>query len=162
METQKKRCPKGTRKNKLGECVEMKNKTQKNKTTPSKISTQSPVTDLNKEIKISNKISAKDIELIVNELLEDKTIKVPKISISYLLKKVTQKSPDELRRISKENELYMQLEQYSDDKEMLLYLVKEILELAINGTRDNKKKSVTSKMIERVIDNDEEFKLLLL
>ena len=43
---------------------------------------------------------------------------------------------------------------------MLLYLCREILDLAVNATRDKKKKSVSSKIITSVIDDDEELKYL--
>lgn len=130
-----KRCPKGTSKNKQGECIP-KNKTRKSS-------------------KIEQTVSAKEIEKSLQNMKENEsTIKIPKSTIEFLSKKLNSKSPESFRQIAEKEEMYIPLDDYPENKEMLLYLSSEIMELAMNATRDAKKKSVTSKIVDSVIAND--------
>jgi len=108
-------------------------------------------------------VSISEIENLGKEMVgEETTMVIPKTSISFLIKMMHTKTPEEFRQIAKENDLYIPLNEYPENKEMFLYLIREILELAINATRDGKKKSVSSKIIEKVIENDPEFNMLFL
>lgn len=61
------------------------------------------------------------------------------------------KSPAELREINDKNELMMPFERYPDDKSLLSYLAREILDLAINSARDHGKKIVTEIHVETLL-----------
>jgi len=106
-------------------------------------------------------VDVKEIDEIAKDIVgEESTIKIPKTTVTFLVKLINGKSPEEFRKIAKENEFYIPLDEYTENKEMLLYLCREILDLAVNATRDKKKKSVSSKIITSVIDDDEELKYL--
>jgi len=115
-----------------------------------------------KRKKTDKLVHEKDIEEIGKEILgEHSNISIPKTSVSFLIKILHKKSPDEWRQLAKENELYIPLDEYPENRDAILYLAREILELAINFTRDTKKKTVSTKTITHIIENDVELKLLL-
>ena len=144
----KKRCKKGTRKNKLGECV------------------ASNIAKMPKSIKIIKKVSEtavsiEDVTEQTKNLLKYNTvIKVQKPTIMYLFNFINNYTPDELRKRNEDKNLLLPFENYHNDKDLLIYLFNEIMEMSINRTRDSKKKLVSIKIIQEVIKNDSQLKEL--
>ena len=140
-----KRCSKRTKKNKSGNCI--------------------PATNTSKKSHPSQHadavIAVDDITTITNDLLaHQQSIKIQNPSIQYLLELINKHTPSELRTKNERHNLMLPFEQYSTDKTLLLYILREIIELSINSTRDSKKKLVSVKIIQDVVQRDDQFREL--
>ena len=143
-----KRCPKGTRKNKSGDCVPFSKPAKKSDSSPSQ--------------RTDSVIAVDDITTITNDLLAHQTnIKIQNPSIQYLLALINKHTPSQLRTKNERHNLMLPFERYSTDKPLLLYILREIIELSINRTRDSKKKLVSVKIIQDVVQRDDQFRELL-
>jgi hypothetical protein len=142
-----KRCPNGTRKNKSGDCVPVSKTAKKSHSSPSQ--------------RADAVITVDDITTITNDLLAHQTnIKIQNPSIQYLLELINKHTASELRAKNEQHDLMLPFERYSTDKALLLYLLREIIELSINRTRDSKKKLVSVKIIQDVVQHDDQFREL--
>jgi hypothetical protein len=150
----KKRCPNGTNKNKSGICVEKKATSPKPKPqrTRKNIPSKKPNTDLNK---ITLEEATEETRTL---LTANPTIKVSKPTILHLFHFINKLNPAQLR--VRNEEAMLPLENYPNDKGVLLYLFREIMDLSINRTRDSKKKTVSVKIIGQVIQNDDQLRIL--
>jgi hypothetical protein len=143
-----KRCRKGTRKNKSGDCVPFSKPAKKSDSSPSQ--------------RTDSVIAVDDITTITNDLLAHQTnIKIQNPSIQYLLALINKHTPSQLRAKNERHNLMLPFERYSTDKPLLLYILREIIELSINRTRDSKKKLVSVKIIQDVVERDDQFRELL-
>ena len=118
-----------------------------------------------KSIKIIKKVSEKavsieDVTEQTKNLLKDTGVKAQKPTIMYLFNFINNYKPDELRKRNEDKNLLLPFENYHNDKDLLIYLFNEIMEMSINRTRDSKKKLVSIKIIQEVIKNDSQLKEL--
>jgi hypothetical protein len=173
-----KRCPKGTRKNKSGDCVRATTKsinavsdaplpkpnpkkcpkrTRKNKSGDC-VPGAKPT---NHSQHAETVIAVNDVTTIADDLLSHHpNIKIQNPSIQYLLELINKHTASELRARNAQHDLMLPFERYSTDKALLLYLLREIIEMSINRTRDSKKKLVSVKTIQDVIQHDDQFRQL--
>jgi hypothetical protein len=162
------RCPNGTRKNKkTGECEKY------TKNSPSMRKTQKIGIVNNNE---NNKTKAKMTKLLTEEdileieqnllpykqmhpamLKKVKQVKVTKSAITFLLQLLLKQTPDEIRQ---KNDWYILGEK--SDREMMLFLAEDILSLAVNKTRGDKRKLVTVADVTYVVKLDEELTRMFL
>jgi hypothetical protein len=147
----KKRCPKGTRKNKMGICVPNKEK---------QATVNVDVVDVAVE-ESSASITMDEANTEIAKLMENQPpLKIPKETIMHVIAIVTKHSPAELRRRN-DPDFGLPFESYPDDKSLLLYLFREIMDLSINYTRDGKKKTMTPEIVDKVIKRDDTLNELL-
>ena len=173
-----KRCPKGTRKNKSGDCVPVSKKSintvsdapspkQKPKKCPkgtrkNKSGNCVPVSKAtNHSQHAETVIAVNDVTTIADDLLShNPSIKIQNPSIQYLLELINKHTASELRARNEQHDLMLPFERYHTNKALLLYLLHEIIEMSINRTRDSKKKLVSVKTIQEVIKHDDQFRQL--
>jgi hypothetical protein len=166
------RCPNGTRKNKkTGECEKYTKKSPSMRKTQ-KIGVSNKANNVNKSEKTnmpkSKLLTEEDILEIEQNLLpykqmhpamlkKVKQVKVTKSAIAFLLQLLLKQTPDEIRQ---KNDWYIFGEK--SDREMMLFLAEDILSLAVNKTRDNKRKLVTVADVTYVVKLDEELNRMFL
>jgi hypothetical protein len=166
MSTVKKpRCPKGTRRNKAGDCVPVAadamsiaatsvaatsvGRTKGTRRSKSRSRSSSSIAST---ASVSGEISTKSLKAIAAELLQQSPeIKVSAKAYTAVSNAIHSKSPAELRQINDTNELMMPFERYPDDKSLLMYLAREILDVAINKTRDSGAKTVNDTHVNSVL-----------
>jgi hypothetical protein len=152
----KKRCPNGTKKNKSGDCIKKDATSPKPKPKPQRTRKNLPAKKTDAD---PNKITLEEATQETQTLLAaNPSIKVSKPTILHLFHFINKLNPAQLR--VRNEEAMLPLENYPDDKGVLLYLFREIMDVSINRTRDSKKKTVSVKMIEQVIQNDDQLRIL--
>jgi len=150
----KKRCPNGTKKNKSGDCIKKDATSSKPKPQRTRKNLRAKKPDAD-----PNKITLEEATQETQTLLAaNPSIKVSKPTILHLFHFINKLNPAQLR--VRNEEAILPLENYPDDKGVLLYLFREIMDLSINRTRDSKKKTVSVKIIEQVIQNDDQLRIL--
>jgi hypothetical protein len=120
--------------------------------------------------KNTNRCKQIDKELLENEMFGE--YKLTKKAYNYLDKLILKKTPakiKKMRKMQQDKELYIPLNEYTNDNDLKEYLFNEVCDLATNYVRDknwylrdtDKYEIITLKSVKTAIKEDEELDILL-
>jgi hypothetical protein len=171
MAERRRRCPKGTRKNKEGECVVKSavgesrrcgKGTRKNKKGCVEYRLYGVVEDVygnDFNFINSENISYIKVKEMRDEIVkEESKIKVPNRTVKYVTELMNRRMVSEMRL----RDISGNLGEERSDGVFVNFIAELIMRMGINETRDSHKIVVTEKIIRKVIENDDELRSVIM